>query len=198
MSNHTILQVMSSNRDGSVSNEILDYVSNQLATTTPGSNILRRDVSNGFDAVSNQWIQANFTPADDRNAEQKQALALSDSLVAELQSADTIVIGVPIHNFSVPTALKSWIDMIARAGVTFKYTENGPQGLLEGKKAILVVTAGGVEPESPADFATPYMKHVLGFVGISDVDVIHAGARRSDGQEQKQGALAEADKLLAA
>ena len=91
-----------------------------------------------------------------------------------MQDADTIVIGLPIYNFSVPAAFKAWIDLVARAGLTFSYTENGPKGLLEGKRAILTIASGGVPVGSESDFATNFARHVLGFIGIHDVDVIAA------------------------
>jgi FMN-dependent NADH-azoreductase len=97
-----------------------------------------------------------------------------------VQSADILVIGVPVYNFGVPAALKAWIDMIARARETFKYTENGSVGLLSGKKAYLIVASGGTEVESGIDYATPYMKHVLGFIGVTDVTVIAAGQQMMD------------------
>jgi FMN-dependent NADH-azoreductase len=102
-------------------------------------------------------------------------------LIAELEAADTIVIGVPLYNFGIPAALKAWIDLIARARRTFRYTEAGPEGLLKDKKAYLVVASGGVPVGSDYDFATGYLRHVLGFVGITDVTVIDAGQQMMDG-----------------
>ena len=95
-------------------------------------------------------------------------------MIEELKSADTIVIGVPIYNFGIPARLKAWIDLVARAGVTFRYTEAGPQGLLENKRAIIATASGGVPVGSPADFATTYLKQVLAFIGITDVTIIAA------------------------
>jgi len=109
-------------------------------------------------------------------------LAHSDELIAELEAADTIVIGVPVYNFAIPAALKAWVDQIARARRTFRYTETGPEGLLKGKKAYLVVASGGVPVGSDYDFATGYLRHVLGFVGITDVTVIEAGQQMMDGE----------------
>jgi hypothetical protein len=94
--------------------------------------------------------------------------------VAELKAADTLVIGLPIYNFGVPAALKAWVDQVARAGVTFKYSEYGPKGLLEGKRAIVAVASGGTEAGSDIDFATGYIRHVLGFIGITDVEFVTA------------------------
>jgi len=126
--------------------------------------------------ITEDWIGANFTPADQRSDEQRQILALSDSLVDEIARADTLVIGLPIYNFSVPASFKAWIDLVARVGLTFAYTETGPKGLLTGKRAIIAVASGGTTVGSDADFATGYVRHVLGFIGITDVTLIAADA----------------------
>jgi len=137
--------------------------------------VLRRDLAaDPLPQIDESWVGANFTPATDRTADQIERLSLSDNLIQELQAADTIVIGVPIYNFSVPTALKAWIDLVARAGVTFAYTENGPKGLLEGKRAVIVVASGGVPVGSPVDFATGYLRQFLNFIGITKIDLIAA------------------------
>ncbi|MCH8159834.1 MAG: NAD(P)H-dependent oxidoreductase, partial [Proteobacteria bacterium] len=115
--------------------------------------------------------------------QQRKTLAYSDTLVAELQNADVLVIGVSMYNFSITATLKAWIDMIARARLTFRYTENGPQGLLSGKKAYLVVATGGVPVGSPMDFATPYLRHALAFVGITDVEIVAADRLNSEAEE---------------
>ena len=126
---------------------------------------------------------ATNTPAEDRTAAQREKLAFSDTLVDELKAADIVVIGAPIHNFSVPASLKAWIDLVARVRLTFRYTENGPVGLLEGKKAYVLTPSGGVPVGSPVDFATPYLRHALAFIGIDDVEIIGAqGADRGNDQ----------------
>ncbi|MEM9602086.1 MAG: NAD(P)H-dependent oxidoreductase [Pseudomonadota bacterium] len=132
------------------------------------------DTNSGAPFVDADWIGANFTPADARSDAQRDALAYSDARVAELKAADLVVITTPIYNFGVPATLKAWVDMVARAGLTFRYSENGPVGLLEGKRAVVLATSGGTPIGSDIDFATPYLKHVLGFVGIHDVTVIGA------------------------
>lgn len=119
--------------------------------------------------ITEAWVDARLIPADKRTAEESEVLALSDTLVAELQAADVIVIGLPLYNFGMPAALKAWIDLIARPRLTFKYTEDGPVGLLDGKKAIVAFASGGVPMEAPVDFATPHLRQVLNFVGIDDV-----------------------------
>lgn len=124
--------------------------------------------------ITQDWAEARLIPAEARNDAQNAVLTLSDTLVAELQAADTIVIGLPLYNFGMPAALKAWIDLIARPQVTFRYTENGPVGLLEGKKVIVAYASGGVPLEAPMDFATPHLRFVLNFVGITDVTFVPA------------------------
>jgi len=133
-----------------------------------------RDLATGLPFVDEQWIGANFTPAEQRDDAQKAILGLSDTLVEELQQAEYIVIGAPIYNFSIPAVLKAWIDMIARVGLTFRYTENGAEGLLNDKKVYLVIASGGVPIGSDMEFSSHYLKHVFGFMGISEVTVIDA------------------------
>jgi FMN-dependent NADH-azoreductase len=145
--------------------------------------VIDRDVARGVPFVDEDWIAANFTPEESRTDAQRRVLAFSNALVAELQKADIIVIGTPVYNFSIPASLKAWIDMVARARKTFRYTENGPEGLVKGKKAYLVVASGGVRVGSAVDFATPYLRHVLAFIGIDDVEVIAAEKLNSQPEE---------------
>ncbi|NOD86063.1 FMN-dependent NADH-azoreductase [Ruegeria sp. HKCCD6119] len=167
----TILHIDSSaRRVNSTTRDLSDRVVKQLGA----DRIIRRDLATPLPLLTEDWIAANFTPAEQRDDLQRDRLALSDELVSELKEADTIVIGLPIYNFSVPAAFKAWVDLVARAGLTFSYTENGPKGLLEGKRAILAIASGGVPVGSEADFATNYARHVLGFIGIHDIDVIAA------------------------
>ncbi|MEM9761673.1 MAG: NAD(P)H-dependent oxidoreductase, partial [Pseudomonadota bacterium] len=151
--------------------------------------VIRRDLADGLPLIDEAWIGANFTPAEDRTPEQEAALALSESLIAEMEAADTVVIGVRVYNFGVPAAFKAWIDLVARARRTFQYTENGPVGLLEGKNAIVVIASGGTEVDSAIDFATPWIRHILGFIGIKDVEVVKADRQMSRGD----AALREAE-----
>lgn len=122
-------------RTGSISRQLTDEVIDNLISQTPGAAIRVRDLANPLPHVTEDWINANFTDPDERTESQKQTLAQSDQLVEELETADTIIIGLPIYNFGVPAAVKAWIDLIARARRTFKYTETGPEGLLKGKMA---------------------------------------------------------------
>ena len=156
--------------------------------------VSRRDLAQGVSLVDEAWIGANFTAAEDRTPSQREALAESDTLVAELQAADIVVIGMPVYNFGVPAALKAWIDMVTRARMTFRYTESGPEGLVNGKKAYLVMASGGVRVDSPVDFATPYMRQALGFIGIDDIEVIAAdqlGTRADDSIDEARASIAE-------
>ena len=171
--NH-ILQIHASMRvDGSHSRALSGALVERLKSQEPAK-VRVRDLAEPIPFVDDAWIAANLTDAAARTDDQKSALATSDLLVNELQWADTLVIGLPIYNFGPPAALKAWIDMVARARVTFRYGENGPEGLLTGKKAFLIVASGGTAIDSNIDFATPYMRHVLGFVGIHDVTVVAA------------------------
>lgn len=171
---NNILHINASARiDGSVTRDISSQLVNQLRHQYD-VDIVSRDLANGLAFIDENWIGANFTDPAERSNEQKDALALSDSLVAELEQATHIVIAAPIYNFSVPASLKAWIDQVARARVTFRYTENGPEGLLKGKKAYLVVASGGVPLGSEVDYASTYLLHVLGFLGIEDVTLVNA------------------------
>jgi FMN-dependent NADH-azoreductase len=158
--------------------------------------LTRRNVGGGLPFVDAAWIEANFTPDESRSQQHKDTLALSNELVEELKLADAVVIGAPMYNFSISAALKSWIDMIARAQLTFRYTENGPVGLLTGKKAYVVVATGGVAVGSPMDFATPYLRHALAFLGITDVEVIAADGVNSNADESMDRARAKIADLI--
>lgn len=170
-----VLQVHASGRrSGSASRDLSEDLVSALRLRHGDMQRTVRDLADGVPQVDEAWITANFTPDEDRSPLHRETLALSDKLVGELVDADIVVIGMPIYNFGVPAALKAWIDLIARARLTFRYTDSGPEGLLKGKKAYLVVASGGVAVDSAVDFATPYMHQALRFVGITDVEVITA------------------------
>ena len=192
-----VLEVAASGRSkDSVSRMLSADLVGALETRHGSIELTRRDLSQGLPFVDEAWINANFTAPEDRNTEQRIALAGSDELVAEIQSADTIVIGAPIYNFGIPAALKAWIDMIARAQLTFRYTENGPEGLLQGKKAYVVIASGGVPVDSPMDFATPYLRQALAFVGITEVEVIAAEQLNSKTKESIDAARVRIAELV--
>ena len=167
----TILHLDASAR---TENSISRDLTAQIVSRFEGARVLRRDLAQPLPLISSAWIGANFTPAKDRDNVQRDTLGLSDTLVGELVAADVIVIGTPIYNFSVPAALKAWIDLIARAGLTFEYSADGPKGLLHGKRAIIAVASGGTKMGSDIDFATGYLRHVLGFVGITQIEFVAA------------------------
>lgn len=192
-----ILEVAASGRnDGSVSRMLSADLIRALEDRHGTVELTRRDLNKGMPFVDDAWINANFTAPEERSAEQRSALAESDALVAELKAADVLVIGSPIYNFGVPAALKAWIDMVARARLTFRYTENGPKGLLEGKKAYLVIASGGVPVDSAVDFATPYLRHALAFIGITDVEVIAADQLNSKAEESIDAARVRIAELI--
>lgn len=177
-----ILRIDASARtQNSVSRDLLDHIVERFAAAGDAT-VTRRDLAQGIGLIDEAWVGANFTPAEDRTDEQKSRLAFSDELVAELQAADVLLIGLPIYNFGVPAAMKAWVDQVARAGVTFKYTEYGPKGLLEGKRAIVAVASGGTEMGSDIDFASGYIRHVLGFIGIEDVVFVAADRMMVDAE----------------
>lgn len=198
----TLLQINSSVfSKGGQSSQLADHFVAAFKKSNPGAKIVTRDLATDeIPHLGGATVSAFFTPADKRSDEQKAAIALSDELVAEIQAADTIVIGAPMYNFSVPSVLKSYFDHIARAGVTFRYTENGPVGLLTGKKVVVFSTRGGLYAGTPNDGETHYIRQFLGFLGITDVSFVYAEAL-AYGEDKKaeaiKAALAEAEKLAA-
>ena len=189
---HSILRIdASARRDGSVSRDLSDRIIARFAE----ADVTARDLAEGLPLIDEDWVGANFTPAEQRTDAQKAKLALSDTLIEEIKAADTLIIGLPIYNFGVPAALKAWVDLVARAGVTFQYTEQGPKGLLEGKRAVVAVASGGTEAGSAIDFATGYIRHVLGFIGIHDVEFVTADRLMVDADASMQAALAQLDAL---
>ncbi len=189
----TVLHIDSSARyDGSVTRQLSAQVAQKL-----GGDITYRDVAKPLPHVTEAWIGANFTPADARDAAQAEMLGLSDELVAEIEAADVLVIGAPIYNFGVPAALKAWIDLIARAGRTFQYTENGPKGLMTGKRAVIVLASGGTKVGSEIDFASAYLRHIMGFIGITDVSFVTADQMMMGADEAVATAQSQIDALSA-
>lgn len=190
----TILHLDASAR---TENSISRDLSAQIVARFKQADIIRRDLASPLPLITGEWVGANFTPADDRDEAQRHTLALSDQLVAEINAADVIVIGTPIYNFSVPAVLKAWIDLIARAGVTFKYTANGPNGLMTGKRVIVAVASGGTKVGSDLDFATGYLRHMIGFIGITDVKVVAADQMAVEPEATLQAAKDAVEALAA-
>ncbi|WP_034296861.1 FMN-dependent NADH-azoreductase [Herbaspirillum sp. RV1423] len=174
-----ILFINSSARStGSISRQVAGEFVAKLQAAQPGSVVVERDVAaNPIPHLDEQKLGAFFTPADKRTAEQQALVKLSEELIAEVNAADIIVIGAPMYNFSITSTLKTWIDHVARAGVTFKYTETGPVGLVQDKKVYVFTSRGGVYSEGPAkamDFHETYLRAVLGFIGMTDITFIHS------------------------
>ncbi|MEM7689944.1 MAG: NAD(P)H-dependent oxidoreductase [Pseudomonadota bacterium] len=181
-------------------------VSNQIGAAlldtiqSDGDTVTLRDLSrNDIPFVDAARFEANLTPAADRTPAQAQLAHVADTLIAELQAADTIVFSTPVYNFGVPAVVKAWADMVARAGTTFQYTENGPEGLLDRKKAYITASSGGTPIGSDMDFMSSWLTFFLGFLGIKDVDIIAAdGIMGQDGAAKIEAAVAKAKAFGAA
>ncbi|MGR9245785.1 MULTISPECIES: FMN-dependent NADH-azoreductase [Rhizobium] len=173
----SILLLTSSPRAESLSTPIAVDLAEKLKSQNPGSVIVRRDLAaKPLPHIDDLFTGAIRKPAEARTAEEAAAVETSDELVNELLAADTIVISTGLINFNIYSSLKTWIDNVARAGLTFKYTESGPVGLATGKKVYVVLASGGVYsqgPAAPLNHAVPYLKSVLGFLGISDIETIY-------------------------
>ena len=196
----TLLVVNSSPRRDSVSRRLTRHYAEEWKARNADGRVIERDLAaDPPPFVTHAWIEASYTPADQRTPEQEKILAPSDRLIDEVLAADEIVLGVPMHNFSVPAVLKAWIDMITRRGKTFNYGSNGPQGLVPAKKVVAVVSQGGSYGEgSPADFQVPYLRHMLGFIGLKDLTVIHADRQGLGGEAAQQSVAQAIAKLSAA
>jgi FMN-dependent NADH-azoreductase len=181
----------------SISRKLTTKFAESWLRTHPGGKVIERDLATlNLPVVDAVWAGAAHTPEGSRTAAQAQALAASDSLIKDLEQADEYVFGVPMHNFSIPSTLKLWIDQVVRAGRTFSYGATGPKGLLTGKKATLLLASGGEYGKGSAmasfDFVTPYLQTVLAFIGIADVTIIAAGgtAQLMSGKTDPQTFLA--------
>lgn len=197
-----ILQVNSSARiHGSHSTRLASALVERLRERHPQARVTVRDLARTPHPVLDEAaLDALFTPAEQRTPEQAARVALDDALIAEIQAADVVVLGVPMYNFGVPAQLKNWIDAISRAKVTFQYTEKGPEGLLKGKKVYAVLTRGGIYRNQPSDSQVPYLKTVLGFLGMTDVQFIYAEGLAMGPEAERQAlanAQAEIDAVLA-
>ena len=189
-----ILQINSSARSsGSESTRLNDKIVATLLADNSGTVLARLDLaSEPHPSIDEAALGALFTPADQRSAEQLERVALDDALIAQVVAADVIVIGAPMYNFGITTQLKSWFDAIARAGVTFRYTATGPEGLLTGKKVFVTLSRGGMHRDSVNDSQVPYLKTVLGFLGMTDVTFVYSEGHGM-GPEAIAKAQAQAD-----
>jgi len=188
-----ILQINSSaRRTASHSTRVANRLVQRLQDANPEAITNVRDLSDSPHPVMDEAaLSALFTPEQERSSEQAARVALDDALIAELQAADVVVLGVPMYNFGVPAQLKNWIDAISRAGVTFRYGANGPEGLLKGKKVYVALARGGKYRNTPADTQVPYLTTVLSFLGMDDIRFVYAEGLAM-GAESEQSAIASA------
>ena len=175
-----ILRIDASMRkNGSYSRSLADALIGQL-NPKQSNQIIHRDLADGLPFVDENWINANFTAQAERTQVQQEYLSLSDRLIEELKNADQIVVALPIYNFGVPAAFKAWIDLVARSKKTFKYTENGPIGLLENKNVYVIMTSGGTKLDSELDFISAYLRHIFAFIGLTSLTLIDSTSLGSD------------------
>lgn len=185
-----ILQINSSVRGtASTSTKLATSIVQHLTALKPEAKVEVRELADQpiLDAAA---LGALFTPADARTPEQNARVAIDDATIEQVKDADVLVLGVPLYNLGEPVQLKAWIDAISRSGVTFRYTANGPEGLLQGKKVFVAFSRGGKYKDTPYDTQTPYLRNMLGFLGMTDVTFLHAEGLAM-GEEAAAQALSE-------
>lgn len=194
-----ILQITSSVRgNDSESTRVTNLVVDKLVSGKPGAKVVRRDFgAQPHPVLDGAAVGALFTPADQRTPEQAARVALDDALIAEAQAADVIVIGAPMYNFGMPVQLKNWFDAIARSGVTFRYTESGPEGLLKNKKVYVATARGGVYP-AEADPQVPHIRMLLNFLGLTDHTFIYSSGLNMGPEAAAKGQQAANEAVEAA
>ena len=190
-----ILQILSSPRGAaSYSTQLANGLVEKLVAANPGSTVTVHDLTNTlFPHLEEVHLQSFFTPAEGRSPEQQQAVRHSDEAIAEIMAADVLVIGAPLYNFGISSTLKAWIDHISRAGITFSYASGTPEGLVTGKKIYVALSSGAVYSEGPMvsyDFVAPYLRTILGFLGMTDLTVVRVEGTNIP--DLKEGALAKA------
>lgn len=185
---------------GSQSKSLADRYQQQWLEKHPNGEIQQLNLSEqALPHIDEAFIHAAYTPEAQRTPQQKQTLALSDRLVGDLKTASTLLISTPMYNFSIPSKLKSYIDLITRVGETFEYTESGPKGLLNVPKTVVIVSSGGDYTQPPLNamnYVTPYLKTVLGFNGLHEVDIIEAPGMNM-GDEKRSQSLQQAEQQIA-
>jgi FMN-dependent NADH-azoreductase len=174
-----LLRIDSSARRSSISRLLTGRFVEAWKQEHPSGKTIERDLTTtNIPFITDEFVQAMHTDPAARTPEQKQALAVSDTLIEEVFAADTIVIGVPMYNFAIPALLKAWIDQVVRVGKTVLFSANGPQGQVKGKKVYVITSRGGAyRPGTPTerfDYQEPYLRHILAFIGLTDVTFIHA------------------------
>ncbi|MBU2957565.1 NAD(P)H-dependent oxidoreductase [Paracoccus sp. 1_MG-2023] len=178
--------------DASVTRQLTAEITARLTAANPSAKVTYRDLNKGVTPIDTEWFAAIRVGTENPTPEQERHIRVSDQLLAEVQDADTLVIGLPVYNFTLPAQLKNWLDQIARAGVSFRYTAEGPEGLLTGKRAIIAYAAAGTPFGSDLDHASGYVRHMLGFLGITDVTFVPADGLAMDrdaGLARAQAAL---------
>ena len=192
-----VLQINSSQRrEASHSTRLAGRIVERLREAHPDATLAVRDLATDpHPALDEAGLTAWFTPPSQRTAEQAGRVALDDALIAEIEAADIVVLGVPMYNFGVPAQLKNWIDAIARAGVTFRYTEKGPEGLLKGKKVYVALARGGRYRNTPADTQVPYLQTVLGFLGMTDISFVYAEGLAMGAETERDAIAAAYDEI---
>lgn len=190
-----ILKINSSiQTDKSVGRKLVDQLVSRF--TNNEKKIIERDLAMGLPLLTQDMVNAFYTPEDKRTDDQNEELALSNLLITEIEDSEIIVMGIPIYNFSVPASVKAYFDLIARVGVTFKYTNEGPVGLFENKKVYVIVTSGGTPFMGDEDFASSYIMHFLGFIGITDVNFISADQLVANSEVQVENAEKQIAELV--
>ncbi len=187
----------SANPGDSTSRELGDRLLDRLRLAAADIELRRRDLNRDPVFIDGDWIAANLTASEARDADQRQRLALSDRLIEELRWADRIVLTTPMYNFGVPATLKAWIDLVCRAGETFRYTADGPVGLLEGKSADIVITTGGAPLDSPVDFVSGYLRQIMSFIGIERVRIFGADRMNIDADASLAAAVERIEQAYA-
>ena len=190
-----ILKINSSiQTEKSVGRKLVDQLVSRFANNK--KKVIERDLAMGLPLLTQDLVNAFYTPEDKHTDDQKEELALSNLLIKEIEDSEIIVMGIPIYNFSVPASVKAYFDLIARVGVTFKYTNEGPVGLFENKKIYVIVTSGGTPFMGDGDFASSYIKHFLGFIGITDVNFISADQLVANSEIQIENAEKQIAELV--
>ena len=197
-----LLRIDSSARKNSVSRQLTDEFVQAWRRQHPGGQIVERDLaSTHLPHITDEWVHAVHSDPARHTTEQKLVLATSDALVEELRQADEVVIGAPMYNFAIPAPLKAWIDQVVRVGKTVLFHESGPKGLLQGKKVYVITSRGGAfRPGTPTerfDFQEPYLRHILAFIGLTDVTFIHAENQKPgpQGKTSRAAAMAQIQQL---
>jgi FMN-dependent NADH-azoreductase len=193
-----ILQINASARvAGANSTKLADAISAHLQAKMPTASLVVRDLAkNPHPVLDAETLEAMYTPAAERTALQSQRIEMDSLLIEELFSADAVVLGVPMYNFGISVQLKTWIDAIAKPGVTFRYTEQGPEGLIKGKKVYVALARGGVFRDSAADLQVPFLSNVFSFLGMKEIEFIFAEGL-SMGPEAVKQAFAQAELQIA-